>query len=282
MAQKQLLQIEIIPWSLDLLKAYEYLQTYTVRCLTTILLNLMVGREARRVCEEKHIDILEVLLPLLSLNEKLITTRVLGTMYSLLATPGFKLEAKEIKLQEVLEKLAEGSGKGTNLQIQYVIRRLHEQVAAKGEISDEEIPEENETSELEESCNHEALVGETLLMNEFERRDEQSKNEELMSKDERLVREETESFDVPTAMQSKPKIPRTPIPDDKLEKIRKENELIRQSMQIRVNEEANIKKRKAMPENKRERNVFEAKESPVLFAVTVGREVFATRSNQVH
>ena len=53
---------------------------------------------------------------------------------------------------------------------------------------------------------------------------------------------------VPTGMQSKPLIPRTPIPMEKLEQGKKENELIRQSLNIRLNEEAKIKKRKQIPE----------------------------------
>jgi len=56
---------------------------------------------------------------------------------------------------------------------------------------------------------------------------------------------------IPEEMQSKPKIPRTPIPFDELEKVKKENDLIRKSMQIRVNEEANIKKRKPVHEDKK-------------------------------
>lgn len=52
---------------------------------------------------------------------------------------------------------------------------------------------------------------------------------------------------VPTAMQSRPKIPRTPIPEEKLEQAKKENELFRkQALHIYVNEGANLKKRKMM------------------------------------
>jgi hypothetical protein len=93
-AHKQLLQIEIIPWILDLLKAYEYLQTYTLEFLTMILLNLTVRTEVKKICQKDYAKFFDILLPLLKLNEKLITTRILGTLYSLLALPEFKVEAK--------------------------------------------------------------------------------------------------------------------------------------------------------------------------------------------
>jgi len=93
-AQKYLLQIEIIPWILDLLKGYKYLQSYTLQSLTMILFNLAVRTEAKRIYQKEYAKFFEVLLPLLNLNEKPITTRILGTMYSLLALPEFKVEAK--------------------------------------------------------------------------------------------------------------------------------------------------------------------------------------------
>ncbi len=50
---------------------------------------------------------------------------------------------------------------------------------------------------------------------------------------------------VPIAMQSRPKIPRTPIPTEKLEQVKKENEVLRQyAVHVYVNENANIKKQK--------------------------------------
>lgn len=51
--------------------------------------------------------------------------------------------------------------------------------------------------------------------------------------------------EVPLEMESRPKIPRTPIPEEKLEKVKKENERIRKnSMHVYINEEANIKKQR--------------------------------------
>ncbi len=50
---------------------------------------------------------------------------------------------------------------------------------------------------------------------------------------------------VPSAMQSRPKIPRTPIPSEKLEQVKKENAMIRQNaVHVYVNESANLKKQK--------------------------------------
>jgi len=71
---------------------------------------------------------------------------------------------------------------------------------------------------------------------------------------------------VPREMESRPKIPRTPIPEETLERVKKENEeLKKNAMHIYTNEEANLKKQKIMrrykpPQTAQRKN----KEHPVI------------------
>jgi hypothetical protein len=52
---------------------------------------------------------------------------------------------------------------------------------------------------------------------------------------------------VPREMESRPKIPRTPIPEETLVRVKKENEeLKKNAMHVYRNEEANVKKQKMM------------------------------------
>lgn len=57
---------------------------------------------------------------------------------------------------------------------------------------------------------------------------------------------------VPTAMQSRPKIPRTPLPEDKLKQAQRENQLLKNNaIHVYVNQQANVKKQKMIQQSAR-------------------------------
>jgi hypothetical protein len=142
------------------------------------------------------------------------------------------------------------------IRVQYVIQRLNDPVVDQEVSSDEEIPND-EINEIESEISidsHELLISQTLFLNEFGLKsslDTNHKGYEEFIRGKVSNHKEYDNVDksMPIEMQSKPKIPRTPIPSDELEEVRKENELIKKSIQIRVNEEANIKKRRVMDED---------------------------------
>jgi hypothetical protein len=64
-----------------------------------------------------------------------------------------------------------------------------------------------------------------------------------------VVEKQVSEARIPTAMKSRPKIPRTPIPEERLRQVRKENEEFKKNaMHIYVNEEANLKKQRMLIE----------------------------------
>eukprot|EP00826_Nyctotherus_ovalis_P032248 TRINITY_DN2600_c0_g2_i4.p1 TRINITY_DN2600_c0_g2~~TRINITY_DN2600_c0_g2_i4.p1 ORF type:complete len:255 (-),score=63.09 TRINITY_DN2600_c0_g2_i4:177-941(-) len=67
-----------------------------------------------------------------------------------------------------------------------------------------------------------------------------------------ILEKEVDEERVPTAMQPRPRIPRTPIPEDRLKQVQRENEKLKKNaMHVYVNEEANVKKQKMILESAR-------------------------------
>ena len=127
-------------------------------------------------------------------------------------------------------------------------RKLTDEALLKAEFGTEKeesksIIEYNE-SKCEVDISKESDLGEQVKM------DKESYASDY-EKPETSVVEEKQANEsrIPTAMKSRPKIPRTPIPEDKLIQIRKENEEFKKNaMHIYVKEEANLKKQKMLLE----------------------------------
>jgi len=106
--QTSLIQLELVPWILGVLRTYEQLDSYIVEYITVLLMNLLTRVEGRKACLDPSHKALR-LLALLIQNPK-IRSYVSKILYSLLALPQFKTEAKvSFHFNEVGDRIAEVS-----------------------------------------------------------------------------------------------------------------------------------------------------------------------------
>ena len=190
-----------------------------------------------------------------------------------------------MNLVDHLEKLKESSNELVATQLQYVIKQVDNDYNENDDSSSEEEVESDHADIEQGPRNQGEPIGEALLENEFALNSngsflvrevvlesyERIPEDMLLKANEQIKKKsglkemviypsDKESMPmivplekandedgVPREMESRPKIPRTPIPEETLEKVKKENEeLKKNAMHVYNNEEANVKKQKIM------------------------------------
>jgi hypothetical protein len=91
-AQISLIQFGLVPWILRVLRIHKQLDLYTLEYITALLMNLVTRVEGRKACLDPDLEALNTLVSLI--ENPNVRTYVGGTLYSLLALPEFKSEAK--------------------------------------------------------------------------------------------------------------------------------------------------------------------------------------------
>ncbi len=93
-AQTALIQLQLIPWILTALKEYDKFHLYTLEYITALLMNLALRTEGRKACLDPKLDILKILTSLLDVENIEIRSHINGTLYSILAIPELRIQAK--------------------------------------------------------------------------------------------------------------------------------------------------------------------------------------------
>jgi len=93
-AQTALIQLNLIPWILASLREPEKFHLYTLEYITALLMNLALRTEGRKVCQDPELEILKILITLLDVDNIEIRSHINGTLYSILALPAIRAEAK--------------------------------------------------------------------------------------------------------------------------------------------------------------------------------------------
>jgi hypothetical protein len=207
-----------------------------------------------------------------------VRTYINGTLYSLLSRATLKEQARALGMPELLKDLLNHSEGQLTRQVRYIIDQLEaEQVDdgasddnedALGYDDDEDYETENEDEVDADIVNAGIPIGESLLQEYFvhvggvpSMINDNGASGLSKSEHTRLSSSNSVNRNLPSAMKSRPRIPRTPINDELLGIVKRENEsILANANHIKRNEEANRKKMKQSPQKDQSPPKEEAKE----------------------
>ncbi|XP_053566281.1 lisH domain-containing protein ARMC9 isoform X2 [Bombina bombina] len=177
--QSTMIQDGLIFWLVKDLEDTDHLSDYTVEYSVALLMNLCLRSAGKQMCAKVPGHVLRVLSDLLGHENHEIRPYVNGALYSILAVPSIREEARAMGMQEVLRCFIKEGNTDMNRQIEFIIRQLNsEEKLEEAAESDDEEEEENDEEEqdvMEADLDKDEaiqphngeLTGEKLLITEY-------------------------------------------------------------------------------------------------------------------
>ncbi|KAK2175425.1 hypothetical protein NP493_733g00009 [Ridgeia piscesae] len=123
--QSLMIEEGIIGWLVSVLEDNDSLSDYTLEYSIALLMNLCLRSTGKRKCTELSQLLLKVLTDLLGHDNKEIIPYVNGTLYSVLAMPAIREEAKAMGMEEILCCFVKEDQPDMNRQIEFIIKQLN-------------------------------------------------------------------------------------------------------------------------------------------------------------
>lgn len=179
--QSVMIRGEIILWLVNLLEDADCLSDYTLEYAVALLMNLCLRTAGKKKCAEHAAHVLKVLSDLLGHDNHEIRPYVNGALYSILAIPSVREEARAMGMEELLRCFSKEGNIEMNRQIEFIIKQLNsEEVSEDGVDSDDEDEDEDDDDEEDQDAmeadldkeevlqpQSRELSGETLLTTEY-------------------------------------------------------------------------------------------------------------------
>ncbi|XP_020624050.1 lisH domain-containing protein ARMC9-like isoform X2 [Orbicella faveolata] len=194
--QSVMINGDLIQWLSQLLMDHDNLSDYTLEYSVALLMNLCLRSAGKRKCIKDAAHILRVLSDLLGHENQEIRPYVNGALYSILALPTVKEEARALGMEEILECFLKDDNPDMTRQIQFIIKQLNtdDPTASNDPESDDEDEEDDDDEgdaidaeldkqEMLEPLDGE-LFGEELLNTQYSMKaapSEQPKNKKKIS-----------------------------------------------------------------------------------------------------
>ena len=231
--QSEMIELNMIEWLIKLLKVHihgETVSAYSLEYATALLMNLSLRTLGKDNIEQGAQDVLPVLHQLLEHADPQVRTYVNGTLYSILTRRQLKEGAYAQRIDETLTGLLQQGDEYYNRQIQYCLDQLQataqddaksdeaeddaDDVEEEGEESEDEmIPEDEDMEDLIQEPG--VTSGEDYLMEHYQPRPPVVKKlEEVEGKPPSRPITPGQARNLPSELQSRPKIPRTPLNSD--------------------------------------------------------------------
>ncbi|XP_031574195.1 lisH domain-containing protein ARMC9-like [Actinia tenebrosa] len=169
----------LIQWLVNLLDDHDSLSDYTLEYSVALLMNLCLRSSGKRTCIPNSAHVLKVLSDLLGHENQEIRPYVNGALYSILALPAIKEEARAMGMESILECFLVDENPDMKRQIQFIIKQLNTEnpMATNDPESDDEDEDDDDDEgdvvdieldkqEILQPQNGE-LTGEELLTTEY-------------------------------------------------------------------------------------------------------------------
>uniref|UniRef100_A0A8D0L5U3 LisH domain-containing protein ARMC9 n=1 Tax=Sphenodon punctatus TaxID=8508 RepID=A0A8D0L5U3_SPHPU len=178
--QTAMIKDGLIFWLVDDLKDTDCLSDYTLEYSVALLMNLCLRSAGKKMCAEVANQVLKVLSDLLGHENHEIQPYVNGALYSILAIPSIREEARAMGMEEILRCFIKEGNAEMIRQIEFIIKQLNsEEPLDDSSESDDE--EEDDDDDEEDHDTMEAdldkdealqpqlgeLTGEKLLTTEY-------------------------------------------------------------------------------------------------------------------
>ncbi|XP_032049006.1 lisH domain-containing protein ARMC9 [Aythya fuligula] len=143
--QSAMIKDGLIFWLVDVLTDTDSLSDYTLEYAVALLMNLCLRSAGKKMCARISNHVLKVLSDLLGHENHEIQPYVNGALYSILAIPSVREEARAMGMEEILRCfIKEGSAEMIR-QIEFIIKQLNsEEPLNDSAVSDDEEEEEDE------------------------------------------------------------------------------------------------------------------------------------------
>ncbi|NWR47100.1 ARMC9 protein, partial [Regulus satrapa] len=141
--QSAMIKDGLIFWLVDVLIDPDCLSDYNLEYCAALLMNLCLRSAGKKICASISNHMLRVLSGLLDHENPKIQSYVNGALYSILAIPSVREEAKEMGMEEILRCFIKERNEEMVRQIEFVIKQLNSEEPFNDNIvSDDEEEEE--------------------------------------------------------------------------------------------------------------------------------------------
>ncbi|XP_062484974.1 lisH domain-containing protein ARMC9 isoform X8 [Pezoporus occidentalis] len=141
--QSAMIKDGLIFWLVDVLTDTDCLSDYTLAYSVALLMNLCLRSAGKNMCAEIANHVLRVLSDLLGHENHEIQPYVNGALYSILAIPSVREEARAMGMEEILRCFVKEGNAEMIRQTEYIIRQLNSEPLNDGIVSDDEEEENN-------------------------------------------------------------------------------------------------------------------------------------------
>ncbi|XP_058044626.1 lisH domain-containing protein ARMC9 isoform X2 [Ahaetulla prasina] len=142
--QSTMIKDGLIPWLVEALKDTDSMSDYTLAYSVALLMNLCLRSSGKKMCVKIANEILKVLSDLLGHENHEIHPYVNGALYSILAIPSIRDEARAMEMEDILRCYIEEGNADMIQQIEFIIKQLQsEEPQDDSAESDDEEKEDN-------------------------------------------------------------------------------------------------------------------------------------------
>uniref|UniRef100_A0A8C5STJ5 LisH domain-containing protein ARMC9 n=1 Tax=Laticauda laticaudata TaxID=8630 RepID=A0A8C5STJ5_LATLA len=122
--QSTMIKDGLIPWLVEVLKDTDSMSDYTLAYSVALLMNLCLRSSGKKMCVKIANEILKVLSDLLGHENHEIHPYVNGALYSILAFPSIRDEARAMEMEDILRCYIEEGNADMIQQIEFIIKQL--------------------------------------------------------------------------------------------------------------------------------------------------------------
>ncbi|XP_019328425.1 PREDICTED: lisH domain-containing protein ARMC9 [Aptenodytes forsteri] len=142
--QSAMIKDGLIFWLVDVLTDTDCLSDYTLEYSVALLMNLCLRSAGKKMCARIANHVLKVLSDLLGHENHEIQPYVNGTLYSILAIPSVREEARAMGMEEILRCFIKEGNAEMIRQIEFIIKQLNSEPLNDSIVSDDEEEEDDE------------------------------------------------------------------------------------------------------------------------------------------
>ena len=142
--QTAMIEAGLIEWLVKVLEDNDSLSDYTLEYSVALLMNLCLRSSGKKRCIQNADQTLKVLSDLLGHENQEIRPYVNGALYSILAIPSIRDEAKAMGMEEILRCFIKEDQPDMNRQIEFIIKQLNSTENVDEYDSDDEEEDEEE------------------------------------------------------------------------------------------------------------------------------------------
>uniref|UniRef100_A0A0B7BQE6 LisH domain-containing protein ARMC9 n=1 Tax=Arion vulgaris TaxID=1028688 RepID=A0A0B7BQE6_9EUPU len=149
--QSTMIDKGVIEWLIGVLEDNDSLSDYTLEYSVALLMNLCLRTAGKKRCMGNAHQTLKVLSDLLGHDNTEIRPYVNGALYSILAIPSIREEAKAMGMEEILNCFLKEDQPDMTRQIEFIIKQLNSNESGEEEDSDEDDEDEEEDLDMLEA-----------------------------------------------------------------------------------------------------------------------------------